>query len=123
MQVLTGIGDVIKAFERLEETIEENAWAIPKKIQDSWVFMIHLTDAIDTGDYLRSVKWHPQGTEGALRQFIVDTSENPKVDYPGFVEGGTRYMEARFPAQKAIEREDFVQGIGDWIERGFSNAK
>lgn len=123
MKVLSGIGQIIKAFEETERNIETNAWMIPKKIQDSWVLMIHLTDAIDTGAYLRSVKWHPQGTESEMRQFIVDNAENPDVEkYAGFVEGGTRYMEARFPAQRGIEREDFVPTIADWIERGFQKS-
>lgn len=122
-KVIQGIGEIIQGFAQVEENIERNAWQIPKKIQDSWVFMIHITDAIDTGDYLRSVHWHPATTENEMRQFTVDHSENPKVDYPGFVEGGTRYMPPRFPAQRAIEREDFLQTIGSWIEGGFEHAK
>ena len=121
--MIKGIAEIIEGFRAVEENFERDAWQIPKKLQDSWAFMIHLTDAIDTGDYLRAVKWHPQASADDMQQFTVDTLENPKVEnYSGFVEGGTKYMEARFPAQKAVEREDFVQTIGSFVEKGFSNA-
>jgi len=124
MGFVQGIGEIIRDFQAVEENFQNDSWQIPKKIGDSWVFMIHLTDAIDTGAMLRAVGWHPQQTEGDLLIWTVDTlTDNPEVDYPGFVEGGTKYMPARFPAQKAIEREDFVQSIAAMIDGGFSNAQ
>lgn len=123
MGFVQGIGEIIEGFRAVEENFQNDAWQIPKKISDSWVFMIHITDAIDTGDMLRAVGWHPQQTAGDMQQWTVDTlTDNPNVDYPGFVEGGTKYMPARFPAGRGIEREDFVQSIGAMVDRGFSNA-
>ncbi len=121
MGFVQGIAEINKHFAQTSENFARDAWQIPKKISDSWVFMIHLTDAIDTGDYLRSVNWHPQTTGGDLQQYLVDTSDNQRVDYPGFVEGGTRIMPARFPAEKAIEREDFTQSIMAMVEQGLGN--
>lgn len=123
MRVVKGIGEILEGFAHTQENVERDAWQIAKKIQDSWAFMIHLTDAIDKGDYLRAVRWHPQETGDDMQQFTVDTSDNPKVDYPGFVEGGTKYMAGRFPASRAVEREDFVQTMAAWVENGFSNAR
>ena len=124
MEIVQGIGEIIRDFQAVEENFQNDSWQIPKKISDSWVFMIHIVDAIDTGAYLRAVNWHPQQTEGDLLIWTVDTlTDNAEVDYPGFVEGGTKYMSARYPAQKAIEREDFVQSIAAMIDGGFSNAQ
>jgi hypothetical protein len=124
MGFVQGIGEIRKGFRDVEENFQNDSWIIPKKISDSWVYMIHITDAIDTGDMLRAVNWHPQATAGDLKQWTVDTlTDNPEVDYPGFVEGGTKFMEARYPAQKGIEREDFAQSITDMVDRGFSNAR
>lgn len=117
MEFIQGIREIREAFDALESSVERDSWQIPKKIEESWAFMIHLTDAIDSGDYLRSVKWHPQQTEDGLMQWTVDTLEDPDVTYPGFVEGGTARMPARFPAQRGIEREDFVQSITQLVER------
>ncbi len=123
MGVVKGIAEIVEGFRAVEENFEQGAWQIPKKLQDSWAFMIHLTDAIDSGDYLRAVKWHYQVTTGEMQMFTVDTLENPEVEkYTGFVEGGTKYVEARFPARRGIEREDFVQTIGGFVDKGFSNA-
>jgi hypothetical protein len=122
MGFVQGIGDIRKGFRDVQENFERDAEKIPKKISDSWVLMIHLVDAIDSGDYLRAVNFHPQQTAGDLKQWTVDTDDNSDVTYPGFVEGGTKLMTARFPAEKAIQREDFVQLIGDMVERGLSNA-
>lgn len=124
MGFVQGIDEIRKGFRDVDENFKNDAWKIPKTLSDSWVFMIHITDAIDSGDMLRAVNWHPQTTEDVMKQWIVDTlTDNPEVDYPGFVEGGTKYMEARYPAQRGIEREDFVQSITGMVEGGFSNAK
>ena len=120
--MLQGIAEIRQAFAAVKENFERDAWKISKELSDSWVYMIHIVDAIDSGDMLRAVNWHPQQTGGDLKQWTVDTSDNPDVNYPGLVEGGTEYMAARFPAQKAIEREDFVQSITDMVERGFERA-
>lgn len=120
MKMVQGGGEIVRAFAKTQSDFERDAWQIPKKLQDSWAFLIHLTDAIDTGDYLRAIKWHPQATADDMQQYLVDTDENPKVDYPGFVEGGTKFMAARFPAEKGIEREDFVQTVASLIEGGFA---
>jgi len=126
MAFIQGIEEIRQAFAQIEENFERDSWQIPKKISDSWVFMIHIVDAIDTGDYLRSVNYR-KGSEveggGDFMQWTVDTLENEKVDYPGFVEGGTDRMAARFPAQKGIEREDFITSINDMVDRGFSRAQ
>lgn len=123
MGFVQGIEEIRRDFAAMEENFRDDAWQIPKKISDSWVMMIHLTDAIDTGDMLRSVGWHASASEGDMRQWIVDTSDNREVDYEGFVEGGTQQMPARFPARRAIEREDFVTSITDLVERGFTGAQ
>jgi len=124
MGFVQGIDEIRRGFRDVDENFKNDAWKIPKKLSDSWVFMIHITDAIDSGDMLRAVNWHPQTTEDDMKQWIVDTlTDNPEVDYPGFVEGGTKYMEARYPAQRGIEREDFVQSITGMVEGGFSNAR
>lgn len=121
MAFIQGIEEIRQAFAQVEENFERDSWRIPKKISDSWVFMIHIADAIDTGDYLRSVNYR-EGSEvenvGDFMQWTVDTLDNEDVDYPGFVEGGTDRMSARFPAQKAIEREDFVSSIDAMADRG-----
>ena len=117
-QPVTGIAETIRHFEKVGENVVSGGKLIPKKISDSWVLMIHLTDAIDSGDYLRAVDVHPVQAMGDLQEYVVDTSNNPAVTYSGFVEGGTKYMPARFPAEKAIEREDFVSSIMDFIEKG-----
>ena len=120
MKEVSGIGEIIRHFERVAENVTRDAEQIPKKISDSWVLMILLTDAIDSGDMLRAVNFHPVAQENDFSQFVVDTSDNPDVNYEGFVEGGTKFMPARFPAEKAIEREDFVTSITGMVEDGLN---
>ena len=117
-QPVSGIAEIIRHFEKVGENFERGGKYIPKKISESWQLMIHLTDAIDSGDYLRAVDVHPVQGTGDFQEYVVDTSNNPAVVYEGLVEGGTKYMTARFPAEKAIEREDFVTSIMDFVEKG-----
>ena len=123
MAFVQGISEIIDDLEQVGKKVARDGWQIPKKISDSWVFMIHITDAIDKGNMLRAIAWHPQETSAELQQSVIDTSDNEEVTYEGFVEGGTKYMAARFPAQKAIEREDFVQNIFDFVESSLVNSK
>lgn len=119
MQIIEGTEEILQDFRAVKDNFERDSRQIPKKLQDAWVFMVHLTDAIDSGDYLRAIGWHPQSSAGDLQQFLVDTSDNKNVDYEGFVEGGTTFIAARFPAQKAIERGEFVSSIAAMVEGGF----
>lgn len=123
MEFVQQIAVIKEDLSQVAENFRRNGWQFAKKISDSWGFMIHLTDAIDTGDMLRAVNWHPQGESGELQQFIVDTSDNDKVNYEGFVEGGTKYMAARFPAQKGIERVDFAQTITAFVDGGLRRSR
>ncbi len=116
MNPVSGISEILRAERGIAENFASQPDAIPKKITDAWVLMIHITDAIDSGDYLRAVNFHPVQSGGDLLEYLVDTSDNPKVDYPGFVEGGTKFMAGRYPAQKSIEREDFVPLIRQMVE-------
>lgn len=116
MEQVQSVAEIVRRFEKIGENFERKGGQIPKKITDSWVLMINITDAIDSGDMLRAVNFHPVETSGELLEYVVDTSDNPSVNYEGFVEGGTKNMEARYPAQKGIEREDFVSSIIDFVE-------
>lgn len=120
MEFVQGIADIRKGFAEVKENFDEGGEVISRKIEQSWVQMIHLTDAIDSGDYLRAIGSRPISANGEMKTYIVDTEENPDVIYPGFVEGGTKFMAARFPAQKGIEREDFVQSILGFADSGLS---
>ena len=123
MGFVQGIAEINEDLAKIGHNFRENGWQFAKTVSDEWAFMIHLTDAIDTGDMLRAVNWHPQETGGDLQQFIVDVSDNSNVNYEGFVEGGTKFMAARFPAQKGIERVDFAQSITSFVEGGLSRSK
>lgn len=127
---MQGANEIPQNLRRLEKKFEGDAWQFPKKISDAWVFQIHIVDAIDKGNYLRSVGWREDGAEdnfqqtigeaGSFQQFIVDTARDPIVTYPGFVEGGTKYMAARFPAQRGIEDVDFAQTFDAFVDYGLS---
>lgn len=118
MKTVDGIAEIIRHFEKVGENVVRSGVQIPKKISDSWVLMINITGSIDSGDMLRAVNHHPVQTSGDLLEYLVDTSDNPNVNYAGMLEGGTVYFEARNIAQRAVEREDFVSSITDPVEKG-----
>lgn len=120
MEQVQTVAEIVGRFKKAGENFERGSGQITKKISDAWVLMINLTDAIDSGDYLRAVAPHPVQTSGELLEYVIDTSDDSNVIYEGFVEGGTKYMEARHPAQKAVEREDFVSTILDLVEKPLS---
>ena len=120
MTFIQGIAEIRKGFAETKENFDDGGEVIARKIEQSWVLMIHLTDAIDKGNYLRAIDSRPVNASGEMQQFVVDTENNSEVIYSGFVEGGTKYMAARFPAQKGIEREDFVQTILDFADSGLA---
>lgn len=121
--MLEGKREIIKGFADLLEVWERDADLIPRKFSENWIFSIQIVDAVDEGDYLRAVDFHEVSSEPYLQQFQIDTSNNPDVTYEGFVEGGTKYMEARFPAQKGIERTDLVNVFDYLMDKGFRSAK
>lgn len=123
MNPVTGIGEILTAERSIAKSFERNSRLIPKKISDAFVQQIRITDAIDSGDFLRAVNFHPVQTSGDLLQYLIDTSDNPGVNYGGLVEGGTESMPARFPAQRAIESEDFVSTILALVETPLSKSK
>lgn len=123
MEIVQGISEISADLKAVAANFRRNGWQFASKLSQNWVMMIHLTDAIDTGDMFRAVNWHPQETSADFQQFIVDASDNSAVNYEGFVEGGTKFMTGRFPAQKGIERTDFAQMIDSFVESGFSHSE
>lgn len=112
MSFTQSVSEIIGDLERVEDNFEKNGWQFAKQIAQSWVYEIHLKDAILSGDYLRSIAWKEGESSADVQQYVVDSSSNPKVEnYSSYVEGGTKYMPARYPAKSAVERVDsaFVQ--------------
>lgn len=123
MSFHSSVSEIIGDLERVGENFERGGWQFAKQIQDAWVFEIHLKQAILTGAYLRAIAWKAGESSGDIRQFIVDESSNPDVEkYSGYIEGGTKYMPARYPAQSGIERVDFVQTIDAFLDAGMIHA-
>lgn len=118
--ILQGAETVLRALHEFESA----DWSpIAVAIKNSWEEEIFVVDAIDTGRMIRSVDWREQVTSfGDDLEFFIDTSDDPLVTYDGYVEGGTKYMKARYPARRGVENADFKQTIDVIIDDSFDNA-
>lgn len=123
MSFVSSMSELTGDLRSVGENFERDGWRFAKEIQDAWIYEIHLKDVILSGDYLRSIGWKATESSEDFQQYVVDSSSNPDVEnYSGFIEGGTENMPARYPAQSAVERVEFVQTIDALIDAGMIHA-
>ena len=113
--MIQGQLDVIQAFERLERA----DWSpVAVEIVNRYEEQIYIVDAIDTGRFIQSIDWRESVSAGFdRRDYFVDSSSDSMVTYDGFVEGGTKYMAARYPARRALQQLYLGAAIESVLDR------
>lgn len=112
------IQEVVQRFDNLITVFYRDGWKLAKNIADNYILEIQVQYIIDTGRFLRSIGWREQvhAADDHFQQYFIDSSRDYFVTYDGFIEGGTKFMPARYPAQKGIERTDFELHIDSLVE-------
>ena len=118
--ILQGADAVLAALHSFESA----DWSpVAVAIKNSWEEEIFVVDAIDTGRMIRSIDWREEVTSyGDDLEFFIDGTDDPLMTYDGYVEGGTKYMKARYPARRGVENAEFKQTIDVIIDTNFDTA-
>lgn len=112
--MIQGFDTIVNAFKRLDTA---DFSAIPTEVENRYEEQVFQKDAIDTGDFIQSIGWHPLIQSPEVHSYEVDTSNNPDVFYEGFVDQGTKFITPRYMARGAIEN----LYLGDVLDEIFGN--
>ncbi len=118
------INDVISDLSRLESNAEKLTKKLAEEIKGRVVANIKKNPGIKTRAYVNSVNEHLVGDN----QYLIDTSDNNKVTYDGFLEfqtanrGNNGVRAGRYYNERAILQTDFEQEIDLMIRDSLSHA-
>lgn len=115
-RVVQGIDDVLTAFRGF---VNSDWTAIANEITSSFEEQVYVVDAIDTGRFIRSIDWLEGEARDAFVQYLISTQRDVFVTYDGFIEFGTRFMKARYPAKLGIENADISGTIDNVVDDAF----
>lgn len=111
------IEQVISDFDKYAREWEASRAIIPRHIRNNIVYQIMVTNAIDTGRFLRAVDFREESFEQNGYRFLIDSARDAEVTYDDIVERGRKdgaNYPGRFPYRKGIEMTD-VKATTDFI--------
>lgn len=111
------IAEIVQTLERLKTAdMDPFASAVKTAYQEE----VYVVDAIDTGRFIQSIDYYQTGASGPDNvSYNVDSSKDPLVTYDGFVEAGTIYMNARWPAKRALENLSLLSAADALVQDAF----
>lgn len=115
--MMQGMGAVLQGFRRLENA---DYVGFAAEVKNGYEEQVYVVDAIDTGRFIRSIDYRAGSQGPDRREFFIDSSSDVLVTYDAFVEAGTKFMAARWPARRSLELLDFTAAADALVEDAFS---